>query len=229
VRRRLETHPDSVLEVYVAAHRSPRVEAVIRLVPPRVPVRPVADTELSRLTGSTSHQGIAARTLGFQYQDFAAVPVHAADLLLVVDQMQDPQNFGALLRSAAAARVAAVIIPRDGAVGVTPAVEKAAAGAVNDVAVCQVVNLRRTLETLRQNGFWSVGLVPRGGHNAFATDFPRRVVVVLGGEGGLRPLIAAGCDFRVSIPMADGIESLNASVAGAVMLFELRRRLLLDR
>jgi 23S rRNA (guanosine2251-2'-O)-methyltransferase len=145
--------------------------------------------------------------------------------------MQDPQNFGALLRTAAAAGVAAVIIPRDGAVGVTPAVEKAAAGAASDIPICQVVNVRRTLDRLAEEGYWRIGLTPRGSANLYTTgDLPDRLVVLLGGEGGIRPLVAEACDFLISIPMArDGIESLNASVAGAVALFELMRRRLLDR
>ena len=206
------------------------MQALIALRPARLPVREVDDAALSRLAGTTAHQGIVARTDPFQYLDLDAVLSRDPTLLLMVDRMQDPQNFGALLRTAAASGVAAVIIPRDGAVGVTPAVEKAAAGGVNDVAVCQIVNLRRTLDSLAERGFWRVGLVTRGGDSLYSVELPSRIVVVLGGEGGIRPLVAQACDFRVSIPMAvEGIESLNASVAAAVTLFELMRRRLLDR
>lgn len=230
VRRRIEVSPDSLHEVCVAKRGAPRVRDLLAALPPRVSVRDVEDAVLARLTGSTAHQGVAARTEPFRYLDLAAVLAPDPALLLVIDQMQDPQNFGALLRTAAACGVAAVIIPRDGAVGVTPAVEKAAAGAVNDVAVCQVVNVRRTLDGLAEQGYWRVGLMPRGGDDLYRKNLPDRLVVVLGGEGGIRPLVAEACDFRVSIPMAgDAIESLNASVAGAVALFELMRRRLLDR
>ena len=196
-----------------------------------MPVREVDDVVLTRLAATGAHQGIVARTSRFAYVELAAVLSESPRLLLVVDRMQDPQNFGALLRTAAAAGVAAVIIPRDGAVGVTPAVEKAAAGAANDIPVCQIVNVRRTLDLLAEQGYWRIGLTPRGSTNLYTTtDLPDRLVVILGGEGGIRPLVAEACDFQVSIPMArDEIESLNASAAGAVVLFELMRRRLLDR
>lgn len=229
VRRRLELRPDTVLEVCLANRRSSRLDGVIQLLPHHVPIRDVDEAALSRIAGTTAHQGIAARTTSFQYRDLESLLGQRSDLLLMIDQMQDPQNFGALLRTAAAAGVAGVIIPRDGAVGVTPAAEKAAAGAVHDIAVCQVVNLRRTLDALAAQGFWTVGLIPHGGESLFDVDLPERLVVVLGGEGGIRPLVARSCDFRVSIPMTAGIESLNASVAGAIVLFELRRRRSLDR
>lgn len=230
VRRRIEARPESVREVCVAKRGVPRLKDLLALLPAHVTVRDVDDAALTRLAGTSGHQGVVARAEAFRYADLETVLSTDPNLLLVVDQMQDPQNFGALLRTAAASGVAAVVIPRDGAVGVTPTVEKAAAGAVNDIPVCQIVNVRRTLDTLARRGFWRVGLTPRGGENLYRVDLPGRLVVVLGGEGGIRPLVAAGCDFRVSIPMAlDGIESLNASVAAAVTLFELMRRRLLDR
>lgn len=229
VHRRIEKNPDSIKEVYVAKRGAARVQHLLALLPKRLAARDVDEATLARLTGTTSHQGVAARTEPFRYTDLDAVLSQSPSLLLMIDRMQDPQNFGALLRTAAASGVAGVIIPRDGAVGVTPAVEKAAAGAVNDVPICEIVNVRRTLDTLMEHGFWRVGLVARGGDVLYRVDLPARVVVVLGGEGGMRPLVAQACDFKVSIPMADpGIESLNASVAAAVTLFELMRRRLLD-
>ena len=107
--------------------------------------------------------------------------------------------------------------------------EKAAAGAVNDVAVCRVSNLARALRWVRGQGFWRVGLAPAGGTSLFEIDVPRPVALVLGGEGALRPLTQSLCDIVVSIPMQPGVESLNASVAGAVAMYELRRKGLLDR
>lgn len=230
VQRRIEVHPESVLEVCVATRERTRLKELLRQLPQHVPVREVDDVVLTRLAASSAHQGIVARTNRFAYVDLEAVLSDNPRLLLMVDRMQDPQNFGALLRTAAAAGVAAVVIPRDGAVGVTPAVEKAAAGAANDIPVCQIVNVRRTLDVLAQQGYWRVGLSPHGSANLYATELPDRLVVLLGGEGGIRPLVAEACDFQVAIPMARAeIESLNASAAGAVVLFELMRRRLLDR
>lgn len=230
VRRRLEVCPESIQEICVGKRGAPRLKDLLAFLPAHVPVRDVDEATLSRLAGSSGHQGVVARADPFRYLDLEVVLSRDPQLLLVVDQMQDPQNFGALLRTAGAAGVAAVVVPRDGAVGVTPAVEKAAAGAVNDIPVCRIVNVRRGLDSLSRQGFWRVGLLPRGGDNLYTTELPGRLAVVLGGEGGIRPLVADACDFRVSIPMAlDGIESLNASVAGAVTLFELMRRRSLDR
>jgi 23S rRNA (guanosine2251-2'-O)-methyltransferase len=179
---------------------------------------------IHRLTGSGGHQGIAARTAPFAYANLEAVLEPSPDLVVVLDQLQDPHNFGAVLRTAAAVHAAAVIVPRHGAAGVTPAVEKVAAGAVNDVPVCQVVNVSRTLRQLRRAGFWVVGLAARTGVDVYTLVVPDRVAVVLGGERGLRPLVARGCDVLVSIPMGVAIESLNASVASAVVLYEFRRQ-----
>jgi 23S rRNA (guanosine2251-2'-O)-methyltransferase len=121
--------------------------------------------------------------------------------------------------------MAAVVIPRHGAAGVTAAVEKVAAGAVVDVPICQVANLHRLLVGLRSAGCWSIALTPRGGQSLFAIEIPLRPVVVVGGETGLRPLVEAACDLQASIPQRPGVESLNASVAGAIAMYEVCRRL----
>jgi 23S rRNA (guanosine2251-2'-O)-methyltransferase len=107
---------------------------------------------------------------------------------------------------------------------VTPAVEQIATGATNDVAVCRVPNLSRLLRLAGRHGLWSVALVPRGGRNLFEIDFPERVALVLGGETGLRPLVARSCDGLASIPVQPQVESLNASVAGAVAMYEFVRQ-----
>jgi 23S rRNA (guanosine2251-2'-O)-methyltransferase len=117
-----------------------------------------------------------------------------------------------------------VVIARHGAAGVTAAVEKVAAGAVNDVPICQAANIRRCLLQLRDLGYWSIALAPRAEQNLFALDLPAHPALVLGGESGLRPLVEQTCDLRASIPLRRGVESLNASVAGAVAMYEVARR-----
>jgi 23S rRNA (guanosine2251-2'-O)-methyltransferase len=175
------------------------------------------------LTGSTDHQGVAALSDPYLYAGFDTV-TDGARALLVLDQIQDPGNLGALLRTAAAVGMDAVILPRNGAVGVTPSVEKASAGTALDVAVCRVTNLSRALRMLKDKNFWSVACVPRGGENLFKMTLPEPSVLVLGGEAGLRPLVERSCDLRASIPLQAGVESLNTSVAGAIAMYELRRR-----
>jgi 23S rRNA (guanosine2251-2'-O)-methyltransferase len=113
---------------------------------------------------------------------------------------------------------------------VTPAVEKVAAGGVNDVPIGQAGNLRRCLLDLRDLGYWNIALSPRAEQSLFSLDLPSRPVLVLGGETGLRPLVEETCDLKAAIPLQGGVESLNASVAGAVAMYEVARRLArLDR
>lgn len=145
--------------------------------------------------------------------------------VLALDQVQDPHNLGACLRSAAAAGVTAVIAPRKRAAGLTPAVRKVAAGAVDRLAFVPVTNMVRALERLKADGFWVAGLEGEAAESIYQADLPERIVWVAGGEaGGLRELTARHCDLRLSIPMAGEMESLNVSVATGIALFETCRQ-----
>ena len=168
---------------------------------------------------------MAALAEAYHYQDLDAVVAARAGPVLVLDQIQDPHNLGALVRTAAAVGMAAVVIPRHGAAGVSPAVEKVAAGAVNDVPICQAANIRTSLLGLRDRGYWSIALTAHAAQSLFALEIPERPVLVLGGETGIRPLVDRTCDLRAAIPLRSGVESLNASVAGAVAMYEVWRRL----
>lgn len=179
---------------------------------------------LTRVAGTPHHQGVIADTVPFPYAELVDVLQRTPRLLVVGDQIQDPHNLGAVLRTAEAVGAGGLIVPKDGSVPVTPVVEASAAGAAARVAVCRVTNIARTLETLKQHGYWSIGLVPKGGVDLYDLDVPERAVVVIGGEAGMRPLVAKRCDFAVSIPMFGQIESLNASVAAAIVLYELVRK-----
>jgi 23S rRNA (guanosine2251-2'-O)-methyltransferase len=130
-----------------------------------------------------------------------------------------------LIRTAAAVGMAAVVVPRHGAAPISAAVEKVAAGAVNDVPICETGNLHRCLLDLRELGYWSIALSAAADQNLFSLDVPERPALVLGGETGLRPLVEQTCDFRAAIPLRAGVESLNASVAGAIAMYEVSRRL----
>ena len=149
----------------------------------------------------------------------------APPLLLVLDGVTDPHNLGACLRSADAAGVAAVIVPRDRAAGLTPVVRKVAAGAAETVPLVQVVNLARTLRELKERGVWLVGTSDDAARTLYDVDLSGPTALVLGSEGeGMRRLTREACDELVSIPMAGAVESLNVSVAAGVALFEAVRQ-----
>jgi 23S rRNA (guanosine2251-2'-O)-methyltransferase len=214
-----------VVEVALLAGRAVRSTAVRELATAmRIRVTEVDEATLRQRTGTGKHQGVAALTEPVSYAEIEDVLALAPRPILVLDGIQDPQNLGALIRTAAAVGMAGVILPSHRQAGLTPAVEKAAAGAVNDVPVCQVGNVRWFLERLHAKGFWTVALDAHAGRNIFEAEIPTPVAVVLGGEGGLRRLVAQTCDVRLSIPMRLGVESLNVSVAGAVAMYEVLRR-----
>ena len=231
VGRRLEVNPKSVREVRVASgSASPRLGRIVELARRAgALLRDANPEELRRLTGTRSHQGVAALAEPFRYGELEDVLRLDPKAVLVLDQIQDPHNLGALIRTAAACGLDAVVLPRHGAAPVTPAVERVATGAVHDIAICRVPNISRALRIFKRHDLWSVGLAPRCGQNLFEIDLPERVAIVLGGESGLRPLVARTCDLRVGIPLHPQIDSLNASVAGAVAMYEIVRRGKLDR
>lgn len=226
VARRLESRPESLRELRLLAGEQGR-RAVLRERAKALglSVRDSDKDELHRLTGSEAHQGIAALAGPFPYSELRSVVANDPGPLLMLDQVQDPHNLGALVRTAAATGMTGVIIPRHGAAGVSGAVEKVAAGAVNDVPICQVANLHRTLLDLRDLGYWAIALDAAGAPSLFDIELPARPILVLGGESGMRSLVSNTCDLRASIPQRPAVESLNASVAGAIAMYDVCRRL----
>jgi 23S rRNA (guanosine2251-2'-O)-methyltransferase len=220
-----------IYELFVAGSTSDkRLEKLLKLAGDRlVPVRQREKVDLTRLCGIDYHQGVALKVEPFPYVDLAIVLEGLKGvpdgLLLVLDSIQDPHNLGALIRSAACAGAHAVIIPRDRAAGVTAAAEKASAGAAGTIAVAQVTNISQALGELKKAGFWIFGADGSARRNLYEQDLSGPVALVIGGEGeGIRPLIRKGCDQLVSIPMQGGVNSLNASVAGGILLFEVVRQ-----
>ena len=146
-------------------------------------------------------------------------------LLLVLDGVTDPHNLGACLRSAEAAGVTAVVVPKDKAAGITPTVRRASAGAADRLAFFAVTNLARTLKALKDKGVWLVGLAGDVSGDFYALDLKGSIAIVMGSEGeGMRRLTREACDFLARIPMRGGVESLNVSVATGVALFEALRQ-----
>ncbi len=196
----------------------------------QIPVRRRERADLERLAGNPHHQGIVLRVAPFEYLDLETYLSGKKDsgetiFLLLLDGIQDPQNLGALIRSAACAGLQAVVIPKDRACGVTPVVEKASAGAVETVPVIQVTNLVQAIELLKQSGCWVFGLDGTADKDIYNPDYSGNLVLVVGGEGeGIRPLVRKHCDLLLSIPQYGGVSSLNASVAGGIVMFEAARQ-----
>jgi 23S rRNA (guanosine2251-2'-O)-methyltransferase len=193
-----------------------------------VSVRFMPRTELDRMANTGAHQGVVAVTAAKQYADLddvLATKRGAYSLVVILDGVEDPHNFGAILRTAEAAGADGVVIPERRAAGVTGTVAKASAGASEHLAVAKVTNIARTLEELKSKGLWIVGLDERGKQNYDQIDYKMDCAVVLGAEGkGVHDLVAKKCDFLVSIPMLGKVPSLNVSVAGGIVLYEVVRQ-----
>lgn len=188
-----------------------------------VPSSEVAREVLDQLTGGANHQGVALDASRYPYANVSSASGH---MLIALDHLQDPQNLGTLLRTAEACGVGMVLIPTDRAAEVTPSVVNASAGAVEHLAISQVTNMSRTLETLKEAGWWVVGLDSGDdSQDLYAADLPTPTILVVGAEGkGLSPIVRRSCDLVVRLPMRGRIESLNAATAGSVALFELTSR-----
>jgi 23S rRNA (guanosine2251-2'-O)-methyltransferase len=182
--------------------------------------------ELERLVDRDArHQGVAAIVREYHYADLEHIVRDAPDPILLVDGVTDPRNLGALLRSADGAGVGAVVLARDRTVGVTPAAVKSSAGAWVHLRIARCGNVARTLEMLKQAGYWIIALAPGGEVSVYELDTARKLVIVVGSEGeGIRPIVRKAADFVVSIPMHGKVDSLNVAVAAAVALFEIVHR-----
>jgi 23S rRNA (guanosine2251-2'-O)-methyltransferase len=180
--------------------------------------------ELERLCGSPDHQGVVAEVDPYPYVG-ASELLRGDGLLLALDQVQDPRNFGAVCRSAEFAGAAGVVIPDRRAVEVTPVVCKTSAGAVEHLRIAHVRNLADWLVEAKEAGFWIWGADADAEQAPWSTDLSGPTVLVMGGEGkGLRPRVAKGCDGLIALPRSGEIESLNVSAAAAALLFEATRQ-----
>jgi 23S rRNA (guanosine2251-2'-O)-methyltransferase len=181
--------------------------------------------ELERLCGSPDHQGVVAEVDPYPYADPSTLLQPEDALVVVLDQIQDPHNLGAVCRAAEVAGASGVVIPERRAASVTPAACKASAGAVEHLPVARVRNVADWLAEAKEAGAWVYGAAADAERSYTDVDWSGRAVLALGSEGsGLRPRVAESCDQLISIPVAGQVESLNASVAAAVILFEARRQ-----
>jgi 23S rRNA (guanosine2251-2'-O)-methyltransferase len=228
----LRNKPQLIREVIVQKGRAgSRVQELIELARKQgVRLRFDPIFKLPPAVRSQSHQGVIAylstRAILSLEELLGKLRQRKAPILLATDTIQDPHNLGAIIRSASAAGAAGVIITRDRAAPLTGTVEKAAAGALAHMDICQVVNLAVTLEKLKEEGFWIYGAAGEAGLSIYGTDFSSgSICLVIGGEGkGIRPLVRTKCDLLLSIPMQSPLDSLNAAAAAAVILFEIVRQ-----
>ncbi len=214
------------------SRHDPKLETLIgELQAQGVRVERVPRRELDRLAPDARHQGILlelqAGAAAVTEQDLESflTALKPPVLLLVLDGVTDPHNLGACLRSADAAGVQAVILPKDKSAGITPVVRKVACGAAESLPIFAVTNLARTLRTLQDAGIWIYGAAGEADQTLYDIDFKGNVALVLGAEGGgMRRLTREHCDGLVKIPMAGTVESLNVSVATGVLLYEVVRQ-----
>ncbi len=186
---------------------------------------------LSELCDTHSHQGIAARIKDYEYHNLADIVSRTKEkggklLLIILDHLEDPQNLGAIIRTADVLGAHGVVIPKDRAASVTPAVVKASSGAVSYMPVSRVVNLANVIRDLKKGGVWIVGADSSSSTSVHQEDFKNLdIALVIGNEGkGLSQKIKSECDFLVSIPQSGKVSSLNASVAAGVMIYEIIRQ-----
>jgi 23S rRNA (guanosine2251-2'-O)-methyltransferase len=189
-----------------------------------VPVKKVSRARVEELARGGVHQGVAARVEPYPYSGLEEIVSVPEPLVLVLDGVTDPRNLGAVLRAADGAGASGVVIPKDRAVGVTAAAVKASAGASEHARVARETNLRRAIDRMKEASIW-VYAAEVGGTPQTELDLSGPVALVLGSEGrGVRRLVREGCDGAVSVPMLGAVDSLNVSVAAAVLLYEARRQ-----
>ncbi|MFP4648860.1 MAG: 23S rRNA (guanosine(2251)-2'-O)-methyltransferase RlmB [Halorhodospira sp.] len=231
VREAAAYDPAGVEAIWVEqGRRDARLERLLdKLARRGVPVERLPRRELDRLAQGGRHQGVLLRYSGTPARGEAELAdllqEEPQPLLLILDQVQDPHNLGACMRSAAAAGAHGVVAPRDRAAALSPAVHKTAAGAVHRIPFFQVTNLARTLAQLQQAGVVVLGAAGEAAVSCYQADLRGALALVLGGEGeGLRRLTRERCDQLVAIPMPGAMESLNVSVTAGVLLFEAVRQ-----
>ena len=223
VREALRGANREVLELW-ATERAVKGEPWLReLERPRVQVK--LERDLSEEAGTRDHQGVLAWCEPYRYADAYELAATERPLLACLDQVSDPRNLGAVCRSAEGAGATGVVVPAHGAARVTPVVCRSSAGAVEHLPVAVVTNLARFLQEIKGGDLWVAAAAGGSGTPMWQADLSGGLAFVFGAEGkGLRPLVRKTCDLQVSIPQLGKVESLNVSVAAAVLLYEARRQ-----
>ncbi len=210
---------------------SQQLQSILDLANQRkIPVTFTAAESLERMTKGGVHQNVVGLAKETPYADVAKIISNwkksgTKALLLILDGIQDPQNFGSLIRTALGCGVHGIIIPRDRSVGITPVVVKASAGAVAHLPIARVVNIAAAIEALKKEGIWVYGAAGEAKDLIYQLDLDMDLAIVVGAEGkGIRPLVKKKCDRLFSIPMKGPVSSFNASVSGGIILYEVMRQ-----
>lgn len=230
VKKMLQFSEQDCEQLLCVSSKNQRLQQVISLARQKgVAVVTQSRDDLTRLADTDKHQGCVLKVAASHQQAVSLQEilqnVSAKTLLLILDGVQDPHNLGACLRTADAAGVAAVIVPKDRASGMTPVVKKVAAGAAESVPLITVTNLSRALKEIREAGVWLVGTSGEAEKSLYDESFSGALGLVMGAEGeGIRRLTAEACDYLVKLPMQGQVESLNVSVATGICLYEINRQ-----
>lgn len=218
-----------VHEVYLQSTRDKPADMFLfdDLKAKRIKVKLADRAVLDKLAETPKHQGVVFKTGDYQYWDLEQLlgQFSKQAFFVVCDGITDPQNFGAICRSALWFGVDAIIIAKDRSVDVTPAVVKASAGAVDHLAIAKVVNISRALELMKESGFWTFAADAKAASNLSILDPSPKSAVVLGSEGeGIRPLVLKTCDYHFSIPSVNPFDSLNVAQAATIVFYEWARK-----
>ena len=233
----LDINPERAVALWVAVNpnNSAQQKVLEKVEQLGLPIHPVDKRQLAKRCDSEQSQGVALQArpkadgTDKELRPFVAKLIEnekKQPLLLILDQVQDPHNFGACLRTADAAGADAVIVAKDNASPMTPVVQKVASGASETMPIFRVTNLARTMESLKQQGVWMIGTSDKATHSLFQENLTGPLAIVMGAEGkGMRQLTEKNCDSLVSLPMAGSVvSSLNVSVATGVCLYEAIRQ-----
>jgi len=213
----------------------PPLQSILDLADKRkIPVTFTTKESLERMTKGGVHQNVVGLVKETPYADVEGILSHwkkqgTKALFLILDGIQDPQNFGSLIRTGLGCGVHGIIIPKDRSVGITPAVIKASAGAAAHLPIVRVVNIAATIDLLKKEGIWVYGASGEARDLIYQLDLNMDLAIVIGAEGkGMRPLVKKKCDRLFSIPMKGPVSSFNASVSGGMILYEVMRERFLE-
>ncbi|MEE4262772.1 MAG: 23S rRNA (guanosine(2251)-2'-O)-methyltransferase RlmB [Desulfobacteraceae bacterium] len=222
----------NIYEIYLQKeNKSDRLARLASLAGHRgIRVKTVGSEEFKTMVSGGGHQGVAAKVDSYPLTALSDILAAAetkgrTHFLIILDSVLDPQNLGAVIRTALCVGIDGVIMPKDRSAPITPAVSKASAGALEHIYLSRVTNLVQTIKQCKSRGVWVLGLDKDAERSIYAGDMTGSIAIVLGGEQkGIRPLVKKNCDFLVSIPQLGAVDSLNASVAAAVTMYEALRQ-----
>lgn len=230
VKEALRAGKRALLEIYLPAGKSsPRVEEVATMAAAaRVSINRISMGRIASMAATQAHQGICASVGPYVWSDFSQLLKKiqgSSPFLLLLDHIVDPHNLGALLRTAFCAGLDGVVITKDRSAQPSPAVSKASAGTMEHISLTRVTNMVSTIKTLQESGLWVAGLDKHTGQSIYASDLTGPMALVIGSEEkGIRPLVKKKCDLMIAIPQVGDVDSLNASVAGGVVMYETYRQ-----